>query len=63
MSNGVNGPAPAEFRGKLIMVALGFIILGVILYFVVSAAVGGIIALIGAVFAVGDQVYRNLPRK
>lgn len=56
-------PDPAEFRFKVLLVALGFIVLGVILYFVVSAVVGGIIALIGAVFAVGDQVYRNLPKE
>lgn len=63
MSDVHKTPDPAEFRLKVLLVALGFIILGIILYFVVSAVVGVILALIGAVFAVGDQVYRNLPKK
>ena len=53
----------ADFRRKLLAVAVAFIIMGIIFYFFVSAIIGVTIALLGAVFALGDQVYRNLPKK
>lgn len=56
-------PNQSDFRRKILLVAVAFIVLGIILYFIASAVLGGIIVLLGAVFALGDKVYRDLPKK
>lgn len=61
--NEFQDPSPSKFKRQAIVVAIVLIVLGVIVIFVASAATGGIIALIGAVFGLGAQVAKDTPVK
>ncbi|MGZ6005196.1 MAG: hypothetical protein ACXWLH_03520 [Candidatus Saccharimonadales bacterium] len=52
-------PKPARFLTPLILVTIAFIIIGVIVIFAGKAIVGGLLALLGAVFGLGSQVGKS----
>lgn len=48
-------PSPSEFRKQFVIVAIVLIVIGIAVFFLVSAAVGGVIALIGSIFGIGSR--------
>lgn len=54
-------PSPSKFTRQAILVAIVLIVLGVLVLIFASAIVGGIIALLGAIFGLGSQVARDVP--
>ncbi len=63
MPTKLEDPSPSKFRRQALLVALVLIALGILVFFIASAVAGGVIALLGAVFGVGSQVYRDLPKE
>ena len=56
-------PSPNKFKRQAITVAIVLIVLGVIALIIGKVIVGGIIAVLGAVFGLGSQVVRDLPKE
>jgi hypothetical protein len=55
----VEDPSPSNFWIQALVAAIVLVIIGIVVLIIGRVLVGGIIALLGAVFGIGSQVSRN----